>query len=163
MHHTLGRQRGDGVTRLVSSACALAATIAVGALLVACSGLSSLATPAGGPGSPAPRDPFVGAWRMDRGDRWRFVISADGSIYSMVVGKPGKLRYLPADGSPFTRTDDKLTGYVVHGSSLDRLVIALGKEPESLLLTETGRDLDRPRHATLTRLSTSTATPIPVP
>jgi hypothetical protein len=160
MCRQLGRQKGGGVTRLVRSASAIAAVFAVGTLLVACGGL----TPVASPSASVAANPFVGTWRMDSGRPWTLVISAHGARYSILAGKHGKSRYLPLAGTPFTRTGNRLKGeWHPGGTGLNRVVFALGKSAGQLVVTETSRDLKRPFRATLTRLSSSTATPTPVP
>ncbi len=102
---------------------------------------------------------------MDSGRPVTLVISAHGARYSILTGKPGRSRYLPLAGTPFTRTGNRLKSemYFSGRTGLNHLVFALGRDADQLLFTETNRNLKRPFRTTLTRLSSSTATPTPVP
>ena len=134
----------------------LSLVLFIAVLIAGCGGSEPGAT-----SSSAQADPFAGTWRMDSGDRVRFVISTDGDQYTIVQGSPGADGYVPV--AVLQRTGDTLSGDATITDTEGRLTLGVGSSPEQLALTFDGPKITGPVTTTLTRLSGSTATPTPVP
>ena len=138
---------------------------AVALLLAGCGGAAT-SPPATSPGASdsasTTTDPFVGTWRMDHGDRVRWVISESGGRYTIVQGAPADTRYMRE--GVLTRQANHLSGDVfVTTGAPGRAELSIGKIPTHMSLTVDAPQLSKPFRETLTRMSESTATPTPVP
>jgi hypothetical protein len=108
-----------------------------------------------GCGKAEPSDPFVGSWRMQSGGRPLLVISDAAGEYTVCQGFPGERDY--GCSRHYVRSGDTLSDTKSPGTTL-----RLDAGGEQLLLRIDDGTLPI-KTATLTRLSDSTATPIPVP
>jgi hypothetical protein len=132
----------------------------VAALLVAgCAGSDSAGTASGSPSSAS--DSLSGTWRMDSTDGVLFVISARGDGYTVFQWLPGTDHYDRL--AVLQRSGDKLSGDLAASGYSGQLTLTLRKAGAQLAMRFYGPDMNGPLHATLTKISGSTATPTPVP
>jgi hypothetical protein len=132
----------------------------IAVLLLAGCGQASV--PSAGQSS-APGDPFVGTWRVNAGDRVRWVIGArPAGRYTVTQGVPGDIEYRKL--GLFTRHGDQLSGRVLTSTDvMSTFLLRSGNAPGQLLLTFSATNLSTLVQMTLTKLSDSTAKPTPVP
>ena len=110
-------------------------------------------------------DKYVGTWRMESGDHVRLVVTADGGAYRIVQGVPGAERYTPL--AVFRLSGDELVGKAPSpadpNAPQDEYRLRLSDKQGQLSFAWTSQALTKPFRTTLTKLSDSTATPVPVP
>ena len=112
--------------------------------------------------SNAPHDPFVGTWRVNLGDRVRWVIRERSGRYWVTQGRPGDADYRRL--ALLTRYGDQLSGKMpISTHSMATILLRIGNVPGQLLLTFYATNMATPIQTILTKLSDSTATPTPVP
>jgi hypothetical protein len=129
----------------------------------------STATPAPAPSGSG--DPFVGTWRVNSGDPrlpgQRFIIREHDGQYTLFEGLPGTTRY--DRGEVVTRQGDQLSVDQVALTENGRLIdawwttLSVTEMPDQLRYRYDGTDLRGILHATMTRVSDSTATATPAP
>jgi len=136
--------------------------LAIVAAVLLLAGCGQASAPTAGQSS-APRDPFVGTWRVDAGDRARWVIGVrhDG-WYTVTQGAPGNIKYTKL--GLFARHGNQLSGRVLTSTDvMSTFLLRLGNAEGQLLLTFSATNMSTLAQMTLTKLSDSTAKPTPVP
>ena len=135
------------------------ALFAVGAIAVVLTGCGQ---------ANVPKDPFEGTWRMNSGDRVRWVISRHDGQYNVVQGWVGNTGY--ARVGAFARHGDRLSGSwrVVDpttGKPAEEkwVTLTVGKATGQLRFHYDATTVSKPFDTTMTKLSDSTSTPNPVP
>ena len=99
---------------------------------------------------------------MNSGDHVRLVISERGGEYTVLQGAPGNIDYVSI--AVLKRRGDQLSGSAPTSTAdVGTYSLRIGKETGRLLFTFDATNMSSPFHTTLTRLSSSTATPTPVP
>ena len=121
--------------------------------LVGCGSASTAASP-----SPS-ADPFAGTWRMDSGDHVTFVISTADDEYTVVQGSPGSSTYTPL--GVLARNGDSLSGPATVTETDGQLTLTLSGNGSKLALGFDAANMTSPFETTLTKVSGSTATPVP--
>jgi hypothetical protein len=131
---------------------ATSATYALAVLLAVC-----LLTAACGEQKSA--DPFMGTWSMDSGEKPRWVITRDDGEYTIFQGFPGAQRY--SINRHWKRIGDRILRWEARTNPDNYWELLLDSEGQVLLLESP--NLLEPSRVTLTRVSDSTETPVPVP
>jgi len=139
--------------------------LAVAFLLAGCGGAAtppSATSPSASSSAGLATESFVGTWRMNSGDRVRWVISERRGKYTVLQGAPGNIDYVRL--AVLKRRGNQLSGSAsISTADVGTYKLRIGKVPGQMLFTFDATNMSSPLHTTLTKLSGSTATPTPVP
>jgi hypothetical protein len=110
------------------------------------------------------KDPFVGTWRLNSGERVRYVISKHDGVYTVAERWPGRTTWVTI----FARSGDHLIGMTnIRSRATGKLVgiehfeFSVGQVPERLLFHFDATNQKLSSDDTMSRTSDSAAIPTP--